>query len=155
MRIAVIRIRGKVGVSRRIEDTMSKLRLFKKNHCAIVKDTKDIRGMLNKIKDYCTFGEIDEKTFSELLSKRGRIVGNKQLDEAWLRKHGKLDLKQFVEKFMKGEIEMKDVAGLKPYFKLSPPRKGFERAGIKKPFSVGGALGYRKEKINELIWRMI
>ena len=55
MRIVVIRIRGKVGVSRRVEDTMSKLRLFKKNHCAVVKDTKDIRGMLTKVKDYCTF----------------------------------------------------------------------------------------------------
>jgi large subunit ribosomal protein L30 len=33
--------------------------------------------------------------------------------------------------------------------------KGFERGGIKKPFSMGGSLGYRKNKINELIRRMI
>ena len=40
-------------------------------------------------------------------------------------------------------------------FHLSPPRKGFERRGIKVLFSSGGALGYRKEKINELIRRMV
>lgn len=155
MKIAVIRIRGLVGISKRVEDTMKKLRLFKKHHCAVVKDTKDIRGMLTKVKDYCTFGEIDAKTFEELLVNRGKIVGNKKFTEDWLRKYAKLDLKQFVDKFMKDEIKMRDVPGLKPYFKLSPPRGGFERAGIKKPFSVGGVLGYRKDKIAELIRRMI
>jgi large subunit ribosomal protein L30 len=38
---------------------------------------------------------------------------------------------------------------------MSPPRKGFERKGIKISYSIGGALGDRKEKINELIVRMI
>lgn len=37
---------------------------------------------------------------------------------------------------------------------LHPPRGGFERKGIKIPFKVGGALGYRGEKINNLIKRM-
>ncbi|MCP3681155.1 MAG: 50S ribosomal protein L30 [bacterium] len=40
-------------------------------------------------------------------------------------------------------------------FKLNPPRGGFERKGIKKPFSIGGVLGYRADKINELIKRMV
>lgn len=40
------------------------------------------------------------------------------------------------------------------YF-LAPPKKGFERKGIKKPFTVGGALGYRADKINDLISRMV
>jgi len=44
---------------------------------------------------------------------------------------------------------------MKLFFKLCPPVHGFERKGIKKPFSMGGVLGYRKEKINELIKRMV
>ncbi len=40
-------------------------------------------------------------------------------------------------------------------FRLHPPKKGWERKGIKKPLKQGGALGYRGEKINELIKRMI
>lgn len=40
-------------------------------------------------------------------------------------------------------------------FPLHPPRKGYGRKGIKTPFHRGGALGNRKEKINELIQRML
>lgn len=40
-------------------------------------------------------------------------------------------------------------------FFLAPPRKGYGRRGIKRSFVDGGALGDRREKINELIQRMI
>jgi large subunit ribosomal protein L30 len=40
-------------------------------------------------------------------------------------------------------------------FRLHPPRKGFGRKGIKASFVNGGALGDRKEKINDLITRMV
>ena len=41
----------------------------------------------------------------------------------------------------------------KVYF-LAPPRGGFERKGIKKPFYVGGALGLR-DSMDDLILRML
>lgn len=60
-------------------------------------------------------------------------------------------LKMLIEK--RGE---KDASGnQKPYFRLHPPKKGLERKGIKKTFKVGGALGPRGEKINDLIKRML
>jgi len=40
-------------------------------------------------------------------------------------------------------------------FALHPPRGGFERKGTKIPFKIGGAYGDRKEKINDLIKRML
>jgi len=50
----------------------------------------------------------------------------------------------------------KDVEGkLKKFFRLNPPRGGFERKGIKIPYSQKGALGYRGAKINDLIKKMI
>ena len=52
----------------------------------------------------------------------------------------------------KGKTVMRDVPGLKPLFRLHPPRKGYE--GIKRSFKEGGALGYRAEKINALLRRM-
>ena len=51
--------------------------------------------------------------------------------------------------------ELKDVPGLKTFFKLCPPKGGFETKGIKQPYSLGGVLGYRKDKINELILKML
>lgn len=44
---------------------------------------------------------------------------------------------------------------LKKFFRLHPPRGGFEKKGIKKPFNLGGALGPRGVKINDLIKKMI
>ncbi len=44
--------------------------------------------------------------------------------------------------------------GNKKTLHLHPPRGGFEKKGIKMPFKLGGATGYRAEKINDLINRM-
>ncbi|MBN1792331.1 uL30 family ribosomal protein [Candidatus Woesearchaeota archaeon] len=50
----------------------------------------------------------------------------------------------------------KDCSGkLKKFFRLHPPRGGFEKKGIKKPFNLGGALGHRGEKMNDLIQKML
>ena len=43
----------------------------------------------------------------------------------------------------------------KKFIRLEPPVKGFGVNGIKKPFSKGGALGYRAKEINDLLRRMM
>ncbi len=55
-----------------------------------------------------------------------------------------------------GTVDDKTMEALKKKgLKLSPPRKGYGRKGIKMPFKLGGAYGNRKEKINDLLTRMI
>ena len=66
-----------------------------------------------------------------------------------------MNFEEFTKKFMEGKAELKEVPGLKAFFTLSPPRQGFEKKGLKEQFAMGGALGSRKDKINELIQRMI
>ena len=155
MKIAVIRLRGITGIKRDIKDTMNMLRLYNKNHCIIIDNSQNMIGMLRKIKDYVTWGEVDEKTFRELLLKRGRTIGKKNLTLDYLKEKTKLSIDEFVNEFFNLKKNFKDIPGLKPYFRLKPPVKGFERKGIKVPFSMGGALGYRKDKINDLILRML
>ncbi|MBI4451742.1 uL30 family ribosomal protein [Candidatus Woesearchaeota archaeon] len=41
-----------------------------------------------------------------------------------------------------------------PEYRLAPPRKGFERKGVKVSYNQGGAYGYRGNDVNELIKRM-
>ncbi len=43
----------------------------------------------------------------------------------------------------------------KNVFFLAPPVGGYERKGIKKSFVVGGALGDRKDAMNDLLKKMI
>lgn len=153
--IAVIRIRGRAGVTKKVNDTLDMMRLYKQNGCVIVPNNPQYLGMIKRAKDYITWGEIDKETFTLLLTKRAKVAGNKPLTEEYLKHNLKIDLKSFVEELFNLKKKLKDIPGLKLYFRLTPPVKGFERGGIKKPFSMGGSLGYRKDKINELIRRMI
>lgn len=153
--IAIIRIAGQVGVKKSIKDTLAMLKLYKKHTCVIVPNNASYLGMLKKVKEYVTWGEINESTFKELLLKRGKLHAKKSLNIEYLKENTDLDIDTFVKKFFSGEMKLLDVPGLKPFFKLSPPVKGFERGGTKKPYSMGGVLGYRKEKINDLIKRML
>src|SRR3989344_6211467 len=113
-----------------------------------------IRGMVNlqqPVKDTLTMLRLRKKHVCVIIpdtpSLRGMIKQVKDLI-TW----GEIDaetLKLLQEK--RGE---KDAEGkLKPFFRLSPPRKGFERKGIKVPYKLGGALGDRGKDINELIKR--
>ena len=153
-KIAIIRIRGGIGVNNTIKDTMKMLRLYKKNTCVVIDNRLEFSGMLEKVKDYVTWGEITEETFKELLAKRAKLPGNKPLTEEYL-KTKSLNLASFSKEFFEFKKSFKDIPGLKPFFRLLPPRKGFERKGIKTPYSLGGALGYRKDSINDLIKRML
>ena len=110
--------------------------------------------MVKKVQDYVTFGELDEATLIDLLKERGRIAGNKILTEEFL-KARKLTFESLAKELISGKKTLKDIEGVKLFFRLSPPRKGFERKGIKHPFSIGGALGYRRENINALVRKML
>ena len=53
----VVRARSNVGVERRIKDTMLHMNLTKVNHAVIIPENEQYRGMLQKAKDYITWGE--------------------------------------------------------------------------------------------------
>jgi large subunit ribosomal protein L30 len=114
--IAILRIRGPIHVKTEIADTLTMLHLHRGNYCAVFKDSPSLRGMLQKAKDYITYGKITEETYTELK-------------------------------------KLKD--GKKSFFRLNPPRGGFERKGVKTPFIKGGALGDRGEKMGDLIAKML
>jgi len=153
--LAIIRLRGPAKLNSRIDDTMKMLRLYKANNCTVVPNSKNYLGMIQRAKDFLTWGEIDLDTFKILLEKRGRLAGNKLLTKEYLMQKTKLSVEEFGKEVFSGKKSLKDIPGLKTFFRLNPPRKGFESGGIKKPYSMGGALGYRKDHINELIRRML
>ncbi len=138
---AVIRIRGNVSVSPKIKKTFELLNLKTANHMSVWPENKQALKMIKIVENYSTFGTIDEATLKEVVEKKGKAI------------EGKLDSGKVVKGLIEGK-KAKEL-NLKNCFKLSPPKKGFERKGIKKPYTLGGALGNRKEKINELIKRMM
>ena len=152
--LAVVRIRGTVNVRRDVKDTLAMLRLHKPNHATLVPATPTHLGMLQKAKDYITWGEISEKTLANLLQKRGRLRGGKPLTPEYLKKLGFKSFLSAAKALCAGKVTLKNFPELKPVFRLHPPSKGFKRT-VKRAFSEGGELGYRGEKINDLLERMM
>lgn len=151
-KIAIIRVRGEVGVNRDINETMKLLKLNRVNHCIIVDDSPHYMGMIAMCKDYTTWGELDKTTFQSLLKKRGLVIGNKRMSDENFKKYGFNSAEDFSEKFMNSECNLSAIKEMKPIFRLHPPRGGYKHIKRQYPH---GALGYRKEKINELIKKMI
>ena len=154
MTYCVIRVRGQPDVNYNIEYTMGLLGLNKVNNCAVIPENPSTKGMLQVIKDYCTWGEIDEATLAALIRARGKVVGDKALDDAYLKENSEFaTVDEMAKAIIENNYKMKDVVGVKPIFRLHPPIKGYE--GNKRSFQNGGALGYRGAKINDLVNRMI
>ena len=80
----VIRIRGTTGVKQPIASTLEMLRLNRISHAVLVEENPSYKGMLQKAKDYITWGEVDLETLTELVEKRGRLVGGARLSEEYL-----------------------------------------------------------------------
>ncbi len=154
-RIVVIRVRGVIGRTITIKKTVSLLRLNRTNHCVIIDNRPTYQGMLQKAKDVITWGELTHDSVRNLLLKRGRLDGNKQITEEYIKNNTDFSsIDDFINKFLNFEADLSDIIGLKPVFRLHPPLKGHRRRGVKYPHTLGGALGYRGSEINDLIKQM-
>ena len=140
---AVIRIRGTVKIAPKISTTLELMNLKRVNNLTLMPENDQNLQMIKMVQDYTTYGIISDETLKELIEKRAFPI-----DEA-----KKVDAKKAFADIKAGKKVSE--AGIYNCFRMSPPRKGYERKGIKKPFKLGGAAGDRKEKINDLIMRMI
>ncbi|MBS3176137.1 uL30 family ribosomal protein [Candidatus Woesearchaeota archaeon] len=117
---------GCVKLRSDFEDTLRMLNMSRKFMCVVLDATPSVLGMVRKVKDYVTWGEVTPEVVITLQQKRGEKIKDREGKEV-----------------------------LKPFFRLHPPRGGFERKGMKVHFRQHGALGYRGTQINDLIKRMI
>ena len=154
MTYAVVRVRGLININPDIKKTLNLLNLTRANHCVLTDENPTTKGMLQVAKDYITWGEIDNKVLTKLITKRGKLEGDKSLTDEYIKSATSYDNIEKVSKaILDDKIKYKDIPNVKPVFRLSPPRKGYE--GIKRSFQNKGALGYRGNKINVLIEKMI
>lgn len=155
--LAVIRLRGTVDVPPDIEYTLRLLRLVRKFHATLYpSELQGIQGMLHKVKDWITWGEISKETLVELLRRRGRTPGNKPLTDEYVReKLNVSSIEELAELLLQRKLYLHKLDNIiKPVFRLHPPKGGFKKS-LKKPYGAGGELGYRGPAINELLMRMI
>jgi large subunit ribosomal protein L30 len=151
---AAVRIRGSVNVKPKIKRTLHLLRLTRANHCTLINQTPEMKGMLQQVKDYVTWGEINEDTLTSLLKNRGRLTGDTVLTDEYISSATSYKtLVDLSKAILNTSISLKEIPDVKLVFRLNPPKNGYE--GIKRSFINRGALGYRGKKINDLLERMI
>lgn len=99
-------------------------------------------GMLKKVKDYVTWGEVDDAMVDALFEKRGEEYKGRLTDAAGKIKYDSRYVTHNGKKY-------------KRFFRLHNPLGGFSRGGIKVPFTLGGVLGNRGEKMAILLKKML
>jgi len=152
--LAVIRLRGKVGMAKELEYVFQLVHLNRKNHAILVENTPSNLGQIRKIKDYSTWGEVSDDTVLSLLEKRGILVGGKKLSETYVKTTlGYSSIKELSKDIYDVKIKVDAFPAIQPVFRLHPPRKGFSKS-IRHPYPEG-ELGYRGTSINQLIARMV
>ncbi|HDQ59656.1 MAG TPA: 50S ribosomal protein L30 [Candidatus Woesearchaeota archaeon] len=155
MLFAVVRVRGTLNVKKNVAETLKMLRLNKQNHCVLVKPEKSVLGMLKLAEKYVTWGEISNDVMVKILTKRAKATGNKKASLDYLKDKTGKSVEEIAALLTDNNLKLTEIPGMKPIFRLKPPSKGFGRVGVKYPFSLGGVFGYRGEKINELLVKMI
>ncbi len=75
--IAVIRIKGRIGIKKDIKETLNRLKLRKKYSCIVFENPDKVQiGMISKVRDFVAFGEISDETYKKLQEKRKSRVKN-------------------------------------------------------------------------------
>ena len=135
--IIIIRISGLVEVSEAVNEALSRLRLRRKFSAVLLPETPDTLKIIAKVRNFVAFGQIDKETLTALITQRVRPIGK-----------NKLDIKKIL-----AEIDKKSLLelGVKPFFRLHPPRKGIDS----KLHYPQGVLGDNKQAINLLVKRML
>lgn len=138
---ALIRIKGQIKISNEAKETLDRLRLMKKYVCVVIDSKPEIMGMIKKVENFVAYGDITKETFKELIEKRGKPID----------KNKKIDSEKVIEGFFDKKDKKLEEFNVKPFFNLHPPRGGIKS----KEHFPRGVLGNNKEKINDLIKRML
>lgn len=153
--LLVVRLRGRSSTPPEVESTLKLLRLTRKFHAVIYPENESIKGMLEVVKDWVTWGEVSPEVLKELIIRRGRLVGDKPIAQEDLKNlFNSSSFDELVDSLINGKVLWHKIPGVEPVFRLRPPKGGFKNS-VKRPYRSHGELGYRGLDINELVGRMI
>jgi large subunit ribosomal protein L30 len=150
---AVVKVRGTISALREARETLELLRLAKTNNAVLIDNRPSYMGMLYRVQNYVTWGEVSKETVAMLLKERGRLAGGAKITDESVEKLGYKSIDALADAIASCKVEFQKLSNVQPVFKLRPPSKGF-KGNTKKSFAAGGEAGYRGEKIRDLLKRM-
>lgn len=154
--LVAVRVDGAPGVRAPEESTLGALRMKTRFSAVLLRDNPSVRGMLQRVKDHVTWGEAKKEDVKLLLSSRARTAEGLGISSKFLKKRTSLaGLGELLSELYSGKFPLGKLweIGVKPVFRLHPPRGGFAKSS-KRPFTDSGELGYRKDGLHDLLTRM-
>src|SRR4029077_17379124 len=121
----VVRMKGTVNTPYWARTTLDLLHLDKRFRATIIPAKDNTKGMLDKIKHYVSWQEIDVSTTKELLEKKARKGGYKKITTEDVTQLGFKSTDELAKSLADGSATLSKLKPLKPWFALSPPIHGF------------------------------
>jgi large subunit ribosomal protein L30 len=149
----VLNIHGKINSTAAVRKALAELKVERKFSASAVGDDPVTLGILRLCKDYVAWAPLDAPLLKTLLEKRGMVSTTARLDAAALKAMGYKSHEELAEKMVKDGLRLNQLDGVRPFFRLAPPRGGF-KVSMRRQFSEKGMLG-SNPKLPELIGRMI
>ena len=144
MAYIVVRIRGTVNVPSWADTTLQLLNLNKKFRATIIPEDPSFVGMLKRVKNYVAWCKADKEIVKELIEKRARKQGYKQVESKDLKTLGYKDSADLAAAIADGKVALSKLELIKPWFALAPPRKGFKKQ-TKRMYQDGGIAGENQD----------
>lgn len=136
----VIRISGRIELTQEVTETLHRMRIRRKYAATLLPNNETTKHLINSVRNFVAYGPISEEMLTKLVAARGQPIDkSKKIDAGKVAKH--ILAKGF------------DDSGIKPFFRLHPPRKGINSHGHAEAGT--GVLGNNKEAINTLVERML
>ncbi len=150
--LLVINLRGMVNTRAPVRTTLEQLRVARRFNATIVPNDAVHLGMLNLAKEHVAWCELNSEIAEKLLSSRAEISTGTRVAETVIAKdYGSFH--EIASKLESGDLLLKSIQEIRPFFRLSPPRGGFKRS-IRRQYRDGGILGPNEELAN-LVEKML
>jgi large subunit ribosomal protein L30 len=151
--LLVLNIHGAINSSGPVRKALGELKVIRKFTASVVTDDVSTVGSLKLCKDYVAWAPVEPELLATLLKKRGMATETKELDAAALKKMGYKKHDDLAEKMLKEQIRLSAVDGMRPFFRLAPPKGGFKQS-MRRQYTEGGLLG-NNPKLAEIVRRMV
>ena len=151
--LLVVNMHGAINSSGPVRKALGELKAIRKFTASVVADDQATLGMLRLCKHYLAWSPVEADFLAVLLRKRGMASSTKGLDAASLKKLGYKKHEDLAAKMVKDQLRLSEVEGVRPFFRLAPPRGGF-KLSMRKQFSEHGTLG-SNPGLQDIVKRMV
>ena len=151
--LLVVNIHGKINSPRAARQTLGELKVERRFTASVHTDDAQTTGMLRSCKDYLAWAPLERDVLATLLEKRGMLSETKKLGADALPGFGVKSYDELAGKMLNEGLKLSSLKGVRPFFKLGPPRGGFKKS-LRRQSSEGGVLG-KNPKLAEVVRRMV